>query len=30
VEQLDSTTVVPPGFTAKIDGWLNIILRLDA
>jgi N-methylhydantoinase A len=30
VEQVDSTTVVPPGFTAKIDGWLNIILRLEA
>ena len=30
VEQVDSTTVVPPGFTAEIDGWLNIILRQDA
>jgi N-methylhydantoinase A len=30
VEQLDSTTVVPPGFTAEVDGWLNIILRLEA
>jgi len=30
VEQVDSTTVVPPGFTAEIDGWLNIILRQKA
>lgn len=30
VEQLDSTTVVPPGFSAEIDGWLNIILRQEA
>jgi N-methylhydantoinase A len=30
VEQVDSTIVVPPGFTAKVDGWLNIILRLEA
>jgi N-methylhydantoinase A len=30
VEQLDSTTVVPPGFTAEVDGWLNIILRQEA
>ncbi len=29
VEQLDSTTVVPPGFSAEIDGWLNIILRQE-
>jgi N-methylhydantoinase A len=30
IEQLDSTTVVPPGFTAAVDPWLNIILRLEA
>ena len=30
VEQPDSTTVVPPGFTAEVDGWLNIIIRLEA
>ena len=30
VEQVDSTTVVPPAFTAEIDGWLNIIIRQDA
>ena len=29
IEQLDSTTVVPPGFSAEIDGWLNIILRQE-
>ncbi len=30
VEQFDSTTVVPPGFTAEVDRWLNIILRQEA
>ncbi len=30
IEQLDSTTVVPPGFAATVDPWLNIILRLEA
>jgi N-methylhydantoinase A len=30
IEQIDSTTVVPPGFTAAVDPWLNIILRLEA
>ena len=30
VEQIDSTTVVPPGFSAEIDGWLNIIIRQEA
>jgi len=24
IEQMDSTTIVPPGFTARIDTWLNI------
>jgi N-methylhydantoinase A len=28
VEQLDSTTVVPPGFSAEVDRFLNIILRV--
>jgi N-methylhydantoinase A len=26
VEQLDSTTVVPPGMTARVDAYLNIII----
>lgn len=30
VEQFNSTTVVPPGFDAVVDPWLNIILRLEA
>ena len=30
VEQFDSTIVVPPGFSAKVDEWLNIVLRLEA
>lgn len=30
IEQFDSTTVVPPGFSAEIDSWLNIILRAKA
>jgi N-methylhydantoinase A len=30
IEQFDSTTVVPPGFSATVDAWLNIILRLEA
>ena len=30
VEQLDSTTVVPPGFSAEVDGWLNIVMRQEA
>ena len=28
VEQLDSTTVVPPGVVAQVDRFLNIILRI--
>lgn len=28
VEQLDSTTVVPPGATLSVDAWLNLILDL--
>ncbi len=27
VEQLDSTTVVPPGWRAEVDEWLNIRMR---
>jgi N-methylhydantoinase A len=27
VEQMDTTTVVPPGMTARIDAWLNLILE---
>ena len=30
VEQLDSTTVVPPGVQAEVDGYLNIIMRLTS
>ncbi|WP_245552904.1 hypothetical protein [Brevibacillus massiliensis] len=26
VEQLDSTVVVPPGFTAEVDAYKNILL----
>jgi N-methylhydantoinase A len=28
IDQLDSTTVVPPGVQFEIDKWLNIIMRL--
>jgi N-methylhydantoinase A len=28
VEQVDSTTVVPPGATAEVDKYLNIIIRV--
>jgi N-methylhydantoinase A len=27
VEQMDATTLVPPGWTARVDGWLNLILE---
>ena len=30
VEQFDSTVVVPPGFAAEVDAWLNIIIRQEA
>jgi N-methylhydantoinase A/oxoprolinase/acetone carboxylase beta subunit len=30
IEQLDYTTVVPPGTVAQVDSWLNIILRAEA
>jgi N-methylhydantoinase A len=29
VEQLDSTTVVPPGWQAEVDEWLNIRMRME-
>jgi N-methylhydantoinase A len=29
IEQLDATTVVPPGTVAEVDAWLNIILRTE-
>ena len=29
IEQLDSTTVVPPDWRAEVDEWLNIRMRLD-
>lgn len=30
IDQLDSTTVIPPGATAYIDEWLNIQIKIDA
>ncbi|MCQ4162058.1 hydantoinase/oxoprolinase family protein [Roseomonas sp. GC11] len=30
VEQMDTTTVVPPGMTARVDPWLNLILEVVA
>lgn len=30
VEQVDSTTLIPPGMTAEVDKYLNIIIRLKA
>jgi N-methylhydantoinase A len=29
VDQLDSTTVVPPGWRAEVDEWLNIRMHRD-
>ncbi|HEX2528218.1 MAG TPA: hydantoinase/oxoprolinase family protein [Geminicoccus sp.] len=29
VDQLDSTTVIPPGVTATVDKWLNLILKIS-
>lgn len=29
VEQLDSTTLVPPGARAEVDSFLNIVMRMD-
>jgi len=28
IEQLDSTTVVPPGITAEVDPWLTIVMKV--
>ena len=28
VEQLDSTTVIPPGVRAEVDEWLNIRIHV--
>ena len=28
IDQLDSTTIVPPGVTAEIDEWLNIRMQI--
>jgi N-methylhydantoinase A len=30
VEQLDSTTLVPPGWRAEVDEWLNIRMHMEA
>jgi N-methylhydantoinase A len=30
VEQMDTTTVVPPGMTARVDPYLNLILEVAA
>jgi N-methylhydantoinase A len=27
VEQMDATTLVPPGWTARVDAYLNLILE---
>jgi N-methylhydantoinase A len=27
VEQMDATTLVPPGMTARVDRWLNLVLE---
>jgi N-methylhydantoinase A len=27
VEQMDATTLVPPGLTARVDRWLNLVLE---
>lgn len=29
VDQLDTTTVIPPNFTAKVDKYRNLILSLN-
>jgi len=28
IDQLDSTTLVPPGVAVEVDGWLNLILHV--
>ena len=27
IEQMDATTLVPPGMTARVDAYLNLILE---
>jgi N-methylhydantoinase A/oxoprolinase/acetone carboxylase beta subunit len=27
IVQLDSTTVVPPGWAASVDAWLNLVVE---
>ena len=29
IEQLDSTTLVPPGFRAEVDQWLNVRIHIE-
>ncbi len=29
IDQLDSTTLVPPGWTAEVDEWLNIRMQME-
>jgi N-methylhydantoinase A len=28
IEQMDSTVLVPPGYRAEVDSWLNIIMHV--
>jgi N-methylhydantoinase A len=28
IEQLDSTTVIPPGVRAEVDEWLNVRIHV--
>jgi N-methylhydantoinase A/oxoprolinase/acetone carboxylase beta subunit len=30
VDQMDTTTVIPPGFTARVDGFGNIVISLNS
>ena len=30
IDKFDSTTVVSPGQTARVDGWKNLIIAADA
>jgi N-methylhydantoinase A len=30
VEQLDATTLVPPGATATVDPWLNLVIDVGS
>ena len=29
IEQIDSTTLIPPGLVGKVDPWLNIIIEVS-